>query len=128
MNQRHLRPQLVRTDRPGLAPLFRARQAIPVNSPLARRDFGFVEENRVKDPAQQNDANQDPPPYLPCSLHSLPQRDLMCAIPAFTSSRLSDGLNSKTFECSGFTKGLSSPNLIVPVPGARWSRPGNSTS
>jgi hypothetical protein len=55
-----------------------------------------------------------------------PNRLLTCAMPHLTASTGSDGLNSKTLMCSGFTNGLSAAKSIVPVPGAAWSPAGKS--
>ena len=62
------------------------------------------------------------------NFYSFPQINFRCAMPHLTASTGSDGLNSKTLMCSGFTNGLSAAKSIVPVPGAQWSRAGNCTS
>src|ERR1700733_10956210 len=60
--------------------------------------------------------------------HSSPQIFLRCAMPSLTCSGDSDGLNSKTLMCLGFTIGLSAAKSIMPEPGVAWSRTGNCTS
>jgi hypothetical protein len=49
-----------------------------------------------------------PCPFAPLRWnYSAPQNNLTCAMPHLTASTGSDGLNSKTLMCSGFTNGLS---------------------
>src|SRR3954452_8545455 len=124
-------PKFGRTLLPRLLPLRSARQfppglVIPLSSGLR-----LVQENDIEDPGEENDANANPPGDLPrffSWVHSGPQMDWICATPPFACAGVREGLNSKTFKCSGLTTCFRPAKSIMPEPGARWSRPGNSTS
>ena len=82
----------------------------------------FLQKNRMEHPAQQRQTQQKPPggfPDFSARAHSGPQIALIWATPDLASSGVSEGLNSKTLRCSGFTTGLSAAKSIIPVPGGR---------
>ena len=128
---RQVVPEFGRAFFPAALPLLPAGEAFPGQVLFLRGRLALIQKNVVEKPPQQHQANPRPPAHLPDSLpqaHSWPHNALRCATPCLASSGESDGLNSKTFRCCGFTWRASAAKSIMPVPGARWSRPGNCTS
>src|SRR5665213_613803 len=125
----------MRPGRPRQPPLLGAGHLLPVQTMVLRRHPAFVHKDRMENPGQKQHANGDAPPDAPTffksvdsRLHDSPQSWRMKATPwaACSTGRL--GLSSKTLICSGLTIGLSEAKSIIPLPGARWSVPGGSTS
>lgn len=106
-------------------PLFASGQAEP-GRPFHMQAWPdsarFPRKYGIEDPEQEHHANtklDDQLNSCPLFAQSVPQRFLMCLIPATACSIVNEGLNSNTFKCSGLTNGLIDAKSIMPLPGDR---------
>src|SRR5581483_11200497 len=115
-------PQIRRAARPSHLPLGRTRQMVPIQPQPLRLPFGVVGENRIKNPPEKRHAQDQPPddaPLLAQAAHSSPQSFFKWATPPNAASGESEGLNSNTLTCSGFTTPRNDAKSTFPLPGGR---------
>src|SRR6202012_6046659 len=81
-----------------------------------------------KPPKHGKGLNESAAGFNSQTIPSFPQMPFKWLMPCLTASTGRRGLSSNTLMCSGLIYGLSAAKLIIPSPGAWWSRAGNLTS